>query len=159
MKASLAFAVGSVLLSVAGTTLAQDTKATPPSPKAMAPQAGPNMPMGSQMAQMDEHMKKMQALHERLASAATPEERQKVMEEQRKEMQTGMDMMRQMHSGGMGGGAGGGMMAQKGMPADQKTQMQMMERRLDMMETMMQTMMDQQGMMPGPKPSGAAPMK
>jgi hypothetical protein len=39
------------------------------------------------MARMDEHMKKMQALHDRMMSAATPEERQSAMQEARKEMQ------------------------------------------------------------------------
>ena len=60
------------------------------------------------MGQMDEHMKKMQALHEKMASATTPEERQKVMDEQRKEMQSGMGMMNQMMQGGgmMGWAAG-----------------------------------------------------
>ena len=35
----------------------------------------------------------------------------------------------------------------------------MMGKRMDMMQMMMQTMMDQQGMMGGPKGSGAAPKK
>ena len=90
-----------------------------------------------------------------MASATTPEARQKVMDEQRKEMQAGMNMMNQMHAGGMMGGMGGGMEAQQGKPVDPKTQMQMMEKRMDMMQMMMQTMMDQQGapgsaMMPAP---------
>jgi hypothetical protein len=157
MKTSLA--VGSVFLFAAGMPLAQDVKAPAPSPKAMAPQAGSSMPMGSQMGQMDEHMKSMQTLHERMASATTPEERQKVMEEQRTEMQAGMGVMNQMQGGGMMGGMGGGMMVQKGRPADQKTQMQMMEKRMDMMQMMMQTMMDQQGMTAGPKFPDAAPKK
>jgi hypothetical protein len=144
MKKSLAIAVGTVLLLAAMLPLAQDMKAPAANLKPTAPQSGSNMNMGSQMGQMDEHMKKMQALHERMASATTPEERQKVMDEQRKEMQAGMGMMNQMHGGGMMGGMGGGMMAQKGKPADQKTQMKMMEKRMDMMQMMMQTMMDQQ---------------
>jgi hypothetical protein len=145
MKTSFAVAVGTVFLFAAGMPLAQDAKAPASTPNAIAPQSGSKMNMGSQMGQMDEHMKKMQALHERMASATTPEERQKVMDEQRKEMQAGMGMMNQMQGGGMMGGMGGGMMAQKGRPADQKTQMQMMEKRMDMMQMMMQTMMDQQG--------------
>jgi hypothetical protein len=159
MKTSLALAVGSVFLFAAGMPLAQDAKVPAQSPKATASQAGSKMPMGSQMGQMDEHMKKMQTLHERMASATTPEERQKVMEEQRKEMQAGMGVMNQMQGGGMMGGMGGGMMAQKGRPADQETQMQMMEKRMDMMQMMMQTMMDQQGMTAGPKVPDAAPKK
>ena len=152
MKTSLAVAVGTVFLLAAGMPLAQDAKAPAPKPTAMAPLSGSSMSMGSPMGQMDEHMKKMGALHEQMASANTPEERQKVMDEQRKEMQAGMGMMNQMQGGGMMGGTGGGMMAQKGKPADQKAQMQMMQKRMDMMQMMMQTMMDQQGMMAGSKP-------
>jgi hypothetical protein len=44
---------------------------------------------------------------------------------------------------------GGGMMAQKGTPPDSAAPMQMMQKRMDMMEMMMQTMMDRQGMMTG----------
>jgi hypothetical protein len=100
----------------------------------------------AQMGQMDEHMKRMQALHEKLASATTPEERKRLMDDQHREMQQGMAMMQGMpHGGAMMGSAGMGMMGQKGKPADPKTQMLMMEKRMDMMQTMMQTMMDQQG--------------
>ena len=38
-----------------------------------------------------------------------------------------------MRGAGMMGGMGGGMMAQKGKPADMTTQMQMMQKRMDMM--------------------------
>ena len=153
MKTSLAVAVGAVILvsACAGVPMAQDAKAPSASPDAMAPQSGAPMKMGVHMAQMDEHMKKMQALHEKIASAPTPEERQKLMREQHAEMQAGMGMMNQMApGGGMMGGMGGGMMTQKGKPADAGAQMQMMQKRMDMMQTMMQSMMDQQGMMAGP---------
>jgi hypothetical protein len=108
------------------------------------------------MGQMDEHMKRMQGLHEKMASATTSEERQRLMDEQRQEMQQGMATMQRMqHGDSMMGSAGMGMMGHTGKPADQKTQMQMMEKRMDMMQTMMQTMLDQQsapaaGMMPAP---------
>ena len=157
MKTSLALAVGSAFLFAAGMPQAQGAKAPASSPSATAPQAGSSMTMGSQMGQMDEHMKKMQVLHERMASATTPDERLKVMDEQRTEMQACMDMMNQMHGGGVMGGMGGGMMAQKGKPANQKAQMQMMEKRMDMMEMMMQSMMDQQGTMAGSKGPDVAP--
>ena len=159
MKTSLAVAVGSAFLLAAAMPLAQDAKVASPSPKSTAAPAGSNTNMGGQMGQMDEHMKKMQTLHERMASATTPEERQKVMAEQRAEMQASMGMMNQMHAGGMMGGMGGGMMAQKGKPADPKAQSQMMEKRMDMMEMMMQTMMDQQGMMAGSKGPDSASKK
>ena len=160
MKTSLAVAVGTVFLLAAGLPLAQDTKVPAPNPKATATQSGSSMNMGGQMSQMDEHMKKMQALHDKMMSAATPEERQKVMDEQRTEMHSGMAMMNQMMpGGGMMGNMGGGMMAQKGKPADAGAQMQMMGKRMDMMQMMMQTMMDQQGMMASPKSLDAAPKK
>jgi hypothetical protein len=135
------------------TAAAQDSKAPASSGKAAAT---PSMPM---MAQMDEHMKKMQALHEKMMGAATPEERQEAMEDARKEMQESMTMMKpMMQGGGMMGGAGmmgGGMMAPKGKSADTGAQMQMMGKRMDMMQMMMQMMMDQQGMMAPPKSGGA----
>jgi hypothetical protein len=37
--------------------------------------------------------------------------------------------------------------------------MHMMQKRMDMMQMMMQTMMDQQGMMAGPRSMGTAPTK
>jgi hypothetical protein len=49
-------------------------------------------------------------------------------------------------------------MTQKGKPADSSAQMQMMGRRMDMMQMMMQMMMDQQGMM-APPSIPAAPKK
>ncbi len=150
MKKSLAIAVGTVVLLAAGMPLAQDMKAPASNPNATQP--GSSMNMASQMGQMDEHMKRMQALHDRMTSAATPEERQRVVDEQRQEMQAGMGMMNQMMQGGgmMGGmgGMGGGMMGQNGKPADATSQMQMMQKRMDMMQMMMQTMMDQMGALP-----------
>jgi hypothetical protein len=110
------------------------------------------MNMSGQMGQMDEHMKRMQALHDKMASATAPEERQKVMDEQRQAMQRGMATMKPMMQGGaMMGGMGGGMMGQKGQAADASAQMQMMQKRMDMIQMMMQTMMDQQGMTAGPR--------
>ena len=159
MKKSLAIAVGTVVLLAGGVPLAQNVKAPVSSPAAMAPQSGAPMSMGSQMAQMDEHMQMMKALHERLLGATTPEARKIVMDKQREEMQACMGMMKQMHEGEMMGGMGGGMMAQKGAPAEAAAPMQMMQKRMDMMEMMMQTMMDQQGMMTSPKGLDAAPKK
>jgi len=160
MKKTLAIAVGTVVLLAAGMPLAQDAKAPASNMAATAPQSGAPMNMGSQMAQMDEHMQMMKALHEKLMSATTPDARKIVMDKQREEMQGCMGMMKQMHDGGMMGGMGGGMMAQKGTPPDAEApmqMMQMMQKRMDMMEMMMQTMMDQQGMMADPQAVVAAP--
>ena len=165
MKSSLAFLAGTAVLlySWAGASLAQDTQAPPPRPTATAAQADPPMDMSGQMARMDEHMEKMQALHERMASATSPEERQQVMDEQRQEMQRCMAMMKpMMHGGSMMGGKGGGMMGQKGSPADadahmkmMQERMDMMQKRMDMMQLMMQSMLDQQDMMTRPQSNEA----
>jgi len=81
------------------------------------------------MAKMDEHMKAMQAMHEKMLAAKTPAERQAHMDEHMKLMQDGMQ--------GMGGMQGG-----KGMPANMAERQQMMEKRMQMMESTMQMMLD-----------------
>jgi len=53
-----------------------------------------------------------------------------------------------MHGGAM---MGNGMVAQKGNPTASNPQMQMLEKRVDMMQMMMQMMMDQQAMTPPAK--------
>ena len=160
MKKSLAIAVGTVVLLAAGMPLAQNATAPASSPGAAATQSGSPMNMDSHMGQMDEHMQMMKALHEKLMSATTPEARQIVMDRQRQEMQACMAMMNpMMHGGAKTGGMGAGMMGQKGEPADAGAQMQMMQKRMDMMQMMMQTMMDQPGMMAGPRRLDAPPKK
>jgi hypothetical protein len=57
----------------------------------------------------------------------------------------------------MPGDMGRGMMGPQGEPADTNARMQMMQKRMDMMQLMMQTMLDQQGMMAGVRSSGTAP--
>ena len=127
----------------------------------------PSMPMGSASAQgmgapgqmgkmdmgkMDAQMKKMREMHEKMAAAKTPDERNKLMAEHMKTMQDGMQMMGGMGTGGMGGMAGGGMggagMGGAGMggnsgtPGDMAARQQMMEKHMEMMQSMMQMMMD-----------------
>lgn len=80
------------------------------------------------MAAMDQHMKSMQAMHEKMMSAPSPEARQALMAEHMKTMQEGMTMMKQM--------------GDKGMKGNMASRQQMMEKRMDMMESMMQMMMD-----------------
>ena len=156
MKQLLAMVVGTAVLLTAGVPSAQDRNAPASNPRATAMQSGSPMNMSSQMGQMAEHRTKMQALHDRMMSATTPAERQAVMDEQRKEMQAGMSMMNQMHGGAMTEGMGAGMMGQKGKPVDADAQMQMMQKRMDMMQMMMQAMMDQQGTMASPGSAGTA---
>jgi len=135
-----------VLVATAGLALAQG----PVSP----PAASRNAPT---VEQMNAQMQRMQSLHEQWAAAKTPQERQQLMSAHRQAMQEGMAMMAPMMGsagmggrqgmmgagpGSMGGGQGkGGAMA----PGGAGPSMEMMERRLDMMQMMMQMMMDQQG--------------
>ena len=122
---------------------------TQPAPAATAPTA-PDA--------FDRQMKAMQEMHKKMQSAKTPAERSALMDEHMKLMQSGMAMMGAGNSGGMGmgmmqqgaqakpaapaasgnSGMGGGMM---GMHAQ-------MERRMAMMEQMMQMMVDRQAAMP-----------
>ena len=157
MRNSLAIASGALFLLAGSTLLAQPAKA-PASSSSIAPAPyGSRMTMPMQMEQMDEHMAKMHTLHEKMASASTPEERQSVMEDQRQEMQRGMAMMHDMHQGASPmAGPGMGKSGQMGAPSDPKERLQMMEKRLDMMQMMMQTMMDRQGMTVGPNAAAAA---
>ena len=90
-----------------------------------------------QMGQMDAHMKSMQAMHDKMMSAKTPEERNKLMAEHMKSMQDGMAMME-----GMSGAGKGGMKGMPGMTGDMGAHQQMMEKRMEMMQTMMKMMMD-----------------
>lgn len=138
MNKSLAIVLGTAALLAAGTPLAQGVKTQMAPSSTTATQS-----VSPMMGRMDEHMKKMQTLHENMASATAPDERQKLMTEQRQEMQQGMTIMQDMHrSAHVMDGAGTDM---KGKPADQHTQMRMMDQRMDMMQTMMQLMLDQQG--------------
>lgn len=112
---------------------------TPPGHSAHHPgasAAAPAQPMP--MARMDEHMKAMRVMHDRMARAKTPEERNALMAEHHKLMQEGMGMM-----GGMGPGGMGGMMGNmQGPGGDPAARQQMMEKRMEMMQSMMQMMMD-----------------
>src|SRR5512143_2772223 len=153
MRKVVAFVLGIAVLFGAGVPLAQDAKAPAPAPRA---EAQPGMGAQAPMSQMDDQMKKMQALHDRMTNAKTPEERRQLMEEERKAMREGMGAMdRMMHGGGMAGG----MMGPKGGPADPGAQMQMMQKRMDMMQMMMQMMMDQQDMAGSAKGHDATPKK
>jgi hypothetical protein len=108
-----------------------------PGPAARAA-SGPRMPM---QADMDKQMKAMQEMHEKMAAAKTPGERQALMSEHMKVMREGMSMMGRM--GGMGGMGGMGPRDGAGGPG--------MHERMRMMEHMMQMMMDRLEAMPPAK--------
>ncbi len=112
--------------------------AGPSSPAASTQKGSAKSMSTGNMAAMDRHMKAMQATHEKMASAKTPEERQALMAEHMKMMQDGMGMMKAM--GGMPGMSG--MQSGKGMSGNMAERQQMMEKRMEMMESMMQMMMD-----------------
>lgn len=103
---------------------------------------------------VEDQMQRMRELHEKMMAAKTPAERQKLRAEGMKLMQDGMAMMKDMQGGGMGMGMmGKGGMAQGGQSGmmDMSKCMEMhdaMGKRMDMMEMMMQTMMDQQATAP-----------
>ena len=112
-------------------------------PDATASAAGSALPMGGAggpMAHMDQHMKAMREMHEKMKRASTPEEKSALMAEHMKLMQDGMAMM-----SGMGPAAMDGMDGMKDkapMSGDMAMHGQMMEKRMEMMQSMMQMMMD-----------------
>lgn len=109
------------------------------------------------MSHMDEHMKVMRDLHEKMKAAKTPEERAALKAECKKRMHEGMSMMKKM-DGGMMGMKDGGMMKEGGMMKDggmmnmkgdkggmqcsMEDRQQMMEKRMEMMQSMMEMMME-----------------
>ena len=92
---------------------------------------------GGPMAHMDEHMKAMREMHEKMERARTPEEKSALMAEHMKLMQDGMAMM-----DGMGPAAKDGMKDKGPMSGDMAMRGQTMEKRMEMMQSMMQMMMD-----------------
>ena len=109
----------------------------------------PSMPMGTasasgmampdHMAEMDAQMRTMQAMHDKMMAAKTPDERSKLMAEHMKTMQDGMKMMDGMSGSGMGD-----MKGMQGMTGDMAARHEMMEKRMEMMQTMMKMQMQMQ---------------
>jgi len=99
---------------------------------------------------MDDRMKSMQAMRDKMMYARTPAERQALMDEHMKAMHEGMAMMKGMKGMGNMQGMQGmqGMSGMKDMPMmkDMAKHHQMMEKRMEMMQTMMEMMMQR---MPG----------
>lgn len=126
MPRSLAFPAAALV--VAMSILAGCAQTVP----ARAPAA--SMPMQMQPG-VDAQMKRMQQMHDRMAAARTPAERQALMAEHQKMMQEGMGMM-------------SGMQRMPSPPAGSPEAQRMMEMRMQMMESMMQMMMDRMDSMP-----------
>jgi len=101
-----------------------------------APRSDLAAPPGAagKMAAMDSKIKTMQEMHEKMMNAKTPEEKRALMAEHMKTMQDGMAMMSMMD--------GAGMQGKKPRPGNMKQRQLMMEKRMEMMETIMQMIMD-----------------
>ena len=145
----LSIAIATMSLGALAQTDAQHTQHHPVgaarnTTKAVTPKA-PSMAKES-MAAMDGQMKTMREMHEKMMAAKTPEERKALMDEHMKAMQDGMTMMGKMGSTGAMSGMGAGT-KKDGMPMDMMAHHEMMEKRMEMMTTMMQMMMDR---MPAP---------
>jgi hypothetical protein len=127
----------------------EDHSAHHPPGGGSSPAAAPVSP--AQPATTDkvaEQMKKMQDMHKRMQAAKTPAERQALLDEHMKLMQSGMQMMSRM---GGAQGTGGPMGAASGAGNGMGGMMDMhtaMERRMAMMEQMMQMMVDREAAMP-----------
>lgn len=102
----------STLVAVTLPAFAQFPAATPAAPQAAASTAEP-------ATAVDKHLAAMRRMHEAMAAARTPQERQALMADQMKLMQEGMAMMGGAGSGGMGmtgpGGSAPGAMGSGGM--------------------------------------------
>ena len=89
----------------------------------------------SDMSAMNTQIKTMEEMRGKMMAAKTPEERTALMAEHMKTMQDSMTMMKGMSSGAMGD--------MKGMQGrDMATHHQVMEKRMEMMQSMMQMMID-----------------
>jgi hypothetical protein len=98
---------------------------------APAARATPRQTPPVAMERADAQMKSMRAMHDKMMAASTPEERDALMAEHMKAMQGGMEMMKGMEPQGMAG-----------MQGNATARSQMMEKRMEMMDSMMQMMMD-----------------
>ena len=125
-------------ISIASTLIACNTAPAMPMGAATASVAVPG-----NTAHMDAQMKTMKEMHEKMMSAKTPEERNKLMAEHMKSMQDGMKMMEGMTSPGMKGMSG-----MSGMSGEMGAHHAMMEKRMAMMQTMMKMMMDRMAVAP-----------
>ena len=111
----------------------------------MGTAAASNMPAPDGMARMDEQMRTMRAMHEKMMNAKTPEERNALMGDHMKAMQAGMGTMKGMSgmSGPMSGmSAMGAGPDPEGKPGDMAKHKQMMDKHMEMMQMMMEMMMD-----------------
>ena len=145
VKRLLVVMLGTAILLVTGAAFAQDTKGPAPAGTAAAQPArgtGATEQTDEQMKKMDEQMKRMRALHDRMIGAASPAERQRLMEEQHKAIREGISTISQM----MAGMSGTDALAEKAGTLDPNGPIQVMQKGIEMMALMTQMMMDQLGL-------------
>ena len=121
----------------------------PKAEKKTATTATADADMDKTYGAMQERYKKMQEQMEKVRQAKDPKERQKLLQEHWQTMHDGMGMMGGMGMGPRGGGMGMGY-GPRGCPAGATPEatacrQNMMERRMDMMQMMMDQMMEHQG--------------
>lgn len=127
MKFALTVLGASLLLAGCATGPKEEDHAAHHPSAAVAPEQG--APSAGQMESMMKAMQEMQEMHAKLRAAKTAEERSRLMGEHMKLMQESMAMM-------------GGMSGTRSMSPD------MLDKRMDMMEMMMQMMVDREAMKP-----------
>ncbi|MBD3893482.1 hypothetical protein [Hydrogenophaga sp.] len=139
-------------LTFVGAAFGATAQTPPPAAAPGAAQPADDAGVAARLARMDQHMTAMQDLRTRMAGAKTPAQREALWAEHSRLMQEGMTLMGGMGPGGRGmgmgmGGMGMGGMGMRGGPGaslDAETRQLMLERRMEMMQSMMQLMMDRQ---------------
>ena len=128
-----------IALTAASTLVACNT--SPETPMGSAPAS--SMATTDHMAKMDAQMKTMRGMHQKMMAAKTPQERDMLKAEHMKSMKDGMAMM-----GGKSGSGMGDMKGMQGMSGDMGAHHQMMAKRMEMMDMMMNMMGDQMSASP-----------
>ncbi len=116
--------------------------------------ASPHMAKPEQLDQikkhndeMEKHLKEMQALMDKMHTTQDPKERRKLMEEHSKAMQEMMKGMRSSSTEMKMGMMSGGPKAGESMPEGEKMRQYLLEKRIDMMNMMMEQMGMREDMM------------
>lgn len=138
-KTTLCIAIACLSLGTYAQTDAEHTQHHPETSAKNPPKTAAKTEQMEMMAGMDKQMDSMRDMHEKRMNAKSPEERNALMGDHMETMKDGMSMMGNMRMSGMGKAAK--------MPKDIATRQMMLEKRMDMMQGMMQMMMDR---MPAP---------
>lgn len=104
--------------------------------------AGAAKPNSEQMTKMDEQIKAMQEMHNKMTNAKTLEERNALMDEHMKTMRKSMAVMNGMMGGMMGTQLSG---RQSMSPSMMQHEIETMQKQMQMMRMTMQMMMDRMG--------------